>query len=120
MDIRVKSFNKKLKKYIDNYLMFSGFEKSPITFVAYSVAFNTWFIIIGLALLMYKKKYNLIIPILIVPVIFLSVLFGPVMLLRYLYQDFVIIPLLLAFVFGNFNKNQEILSKQPSDSEILI
>ena len=104
--IPIKSycFNPILRKIYDDIFLYNAFEKNPVSFLMFSMAFNFWFVLFSFFVLFYKKQYNIIVPLLIIPALFLTVLFGPISLLRYIYQNYLIVPILFAGVFSAFKK----------------
>lgn len=105
VDIIPKCFNHPLKKKFDSIFLNNSFEKNPITYILYNMAFNLWFLILGYLMLLYQKKYNMILILSIIPMLMLTVFLGPIALLRYIYQNYVILPLLFAFLFSDFEKS---------------
>ena len=98
-------FNPFLRKFYDSIFLFNSFEKNPISFILFAMGINFWIITSGFFILFYKKYYNFILPLIIIPFLFLTVLFGPIALLRYIYQNYLIIPLIFGFCFSKFEKN---------------
>ncbi len=98
-------FNPNLRKLYDSIFLFNSFEKNPITFILFAMGVNFWIIVSGFFILFYKKQYDFILPLIIIPFLFLTVLFGPIALLRYIYQNYIIIPILLGFCLSKIEKN---------------
>ena len=98
-------FNPILRKFYDSIFLFNSFEKNPISFILFAMGVNFWIIVSGFFILFFKKQYNFILPLIIIPFLFLTVLFGPIALLRYIYQNYLIIPLMLGFCLSKFEKN---------------
>ena len=101
--ISMHSLNKGLQKFYDGIFIEKSFEKNPISFIMFSLSINTWFIILGLFILAYKKRYDLILALSIIIALYISAQFGAIVLLRYIYTDFLIIPVLIAFCFSDKN-----------------
>ena len=102
--VKIKQFclNKPIRIIYDNIFMRASFVNNPISFLLFSIGVNTWVIITGFLILLYKRKYDFVISLSIITTLLLSVLFGPIVLLRYIYQNFLIIPILFAFCFSTF------------------
>ena len=73
------------------------FNNHLVTRVLFSIGANTWYLIAACFILIYKRRYDLIMPLLLPLGLLVSVLFGPMVLLRYIYQNFLILPLLVVF-----------------------
>ena len=99
------SFIPSLRKFYDSIFLSNSFEKNPISFVLFAMGINFWVIFSGFFILFFKKQYNLILPLIIIPFLFLTILFGPISLLRYIYQNYLIVPIILGFCFSKFEKN---------------
>ena len=99
------SFIPNLRKFYDSIFLSNSFEKNPISFVLFAMGINFWVIFSSFFILFFKKQYNFILPLIIIPFLFLTVLFGPICLLRYIYQNYLIVPIILGFCFSKFEKN---------------
>ena len=104
--IRMQSLLPKLKNYYDKIFIENYFNKSPLTYFLFSIAWNTWTVFFLMLILFFQKRYNCIISLIMIPAIFITLNFGAIALLRYIYIDFLIIPLLIAFTFGGMNKEK--------------
>ena len=93
----------KLQYWYDMLLARNSFYLLPVANAMFAIAYNTWFIILGFVLLFYRKKYNYIVVLSIIPALFITALLGPTVVIRYVWQNFQILPLLLAFCFSNLN-----------------
>lgn len=105
--IRTKSILPDLKKHYNEIFLNNSFENNIFLKPIFSMPYNTWFIIVGFFILLYKKKYDLVLAFSIILGIFISVLLGPIVLLRYVYQNFMVIPLLLAFCFSSIEEKNK-------------
>ena len=114
--ISMHSLNKPLQKFYNNLFLEKSFEKNPITFAMFAIGINTWFIIFCLFILAYKRRYDLILALSIVIALFIIAQFGAIVLLRYIYTDFLIVPLLIAFCFADKEKGiwSELTDKKAS------
>ena len=98
-------FIPQLRKLYDSVFLFNSFEKNPITFILFSMGMNFWILASGFFVLFFKRQYRAILPLSIIIFLFLTVLFSPIALLRYIYQDYIIIPLILGLCFFKFEKS---------------
>ena len=98
-------FNPILRKFYDSIFLFNSFEKNLISFILFAMGVNFWIIVSGFFIMFYKKQYDFILPLIIIPFLFLTVLFGPIALLRYIYQNYIIVPILLGFCLSKFEKS---------------
>ncbi len=114
--ISMHSLNKPLQEFYNNIFIGNSFEKNPITFMMFGIGVNTWFILFCLFVLAYKKRYDLILALSLVLALFISAQFGAIVLLRYIYTDFIIVPLLIAFCFSD--KENKIWYNLPDKKEI--
>ncbi|MBQ7450705.1 hypothetical protein IJS77_04745 [bacterium] len=100
--LKEENFLPKVKEFYNNIFLKNAFYSNPITLALFSFSYNTWFLILCFWILFYKKRYDCIIALAILPAIYITVLFGSTALIRYIYQNFLIIPVILAFCFGKF------------------
>ena len=77
-------------------------EKNPLKYMLITAGSNTCLNIFLFFIVFFKKRYDVIISSSIIFILFLTVLIGPVMMLRYVYQNFLILPLLFAACFSDF------------------
>ena len=97
-----------LRAFHDKIFLNNRFDNNFFTRLLFSISLNTWYFITALFILAYKRRYDLIVPLLLPLGLLVSVLFGPIVLLRYVYQNFLILPLLAAFcVTPNFSSSKE-------------
>ena len=86
-----------LQAFYDEIFLKNQFDKHFLTRLLFSIGPNTWYFIAALFILAYRRRYDLIVPLLLPAGLLISVLFGPTVSLRYIYQNFLILPLLAAF-----------------------
>ena len=86
-----------LRAFYDKIFLYNQFDNHVWTRLLFSIGINTWYLIIALFILMYKRRYDLIVPLLLPALLLVSVMFGPTVSLRYIYQNFLILPLLAVF-----------------------
>ena len=91
--------NKFIRLAYDKIFLKADFVNNPLLFCLFSIGVNSWLLLAMLLALAYKHKYKYLIPLLILVSIFWTILFGPIVLLRYVYQNFIAIPILLGFLF---------------------
>ncbi len=101
MPVGIKSYNKPLQVFCDKFIALYGFENNLFTLILFSIAVNTWLFLFCLIILLYERKYDIFAAFLLNFALLLTVLFAPVTLVRYVYQNFIIIPLLFTFCFCN-------------------
>ena len=100
-----KNLNPILKFYYDLLFKNNNFENNKFLFFIFSYAWNLWILIFCSFILAYKNEYRYL-SILIFPLISLFVmLFGPVSLLRYVYLNYLILPIIIGFTFNSDKNN---------------
>lgn len=104
--IEERNYLPKLRKLYDRIFLKSDFNKNPVLFMLFSLAVNTRFIILSFFILIYKKRYDLLLSVLSIFASLIIILFGPMALFRYVYPHFVVLPILWAYCFGNFDKSR--------------
>lgn len=102
--IEERNYLPKLRKLYDRIFLKSDFNRNPVLFFLFSLAVNTWFIIFCLFILIQKRRYDLIISLMSVYVSYITLLCGPMALFRYVYPNFVILPVIWAYCFGKFDE----------------
>ena len=99
----IKPYLKKL--YMDLFNK-NKFYNNKFLIPYFAFAYNTWTIVLVFWILFYKKRYDYIIALSIIPAIFITVLLGPTAVIRYIYQNYLILPILWAVCFGGFGKTK--------------
>ncbi|MBQ4646920.1 MAG: hypothetical protein IJB79_06195 [Candidatus Gastranaerophilales bacterium] len=103
--IEQKSFAPKIKKLYDEIFLNNKFEQYPIISNFFSISSILWLNILCFFILLYKKKYKLIMPLIFNFCLIFTILLGPISLLRYIYFNYLLLPLFLAFAFDDIKKN---------------
>ncbi|MDD3223915.1 MAG: DUF6020 family protein [Clostridium sp.] len=93
-----------LGKIIKEICYNDSYKKIPILSMLFRPGFMFWVLFISILICLYERKYKMLLPLFILLSLWISVLFGPVTLVRYLYPLFVDFPLMLMIVFKN-NEN---------------
>lgn len=95
----------KLKEIYDNLFLKTSFEAVPVLSSFFSISFNIWFNLLAFFIILYKRKYNLAIPLSFNFILLFFILFGPVSLTRYVYFNYLLVPIFIVAMFDNFKNN---------------
>ncbi len=92
-----------------NITLDAGYQKVPVLGTLYKPSISIWllFLLIGIAI--YRKNYDLWLIILPVVLQFITLLFGPVALIRYQYPIMMLVPFMLLCCFNNFRDHEATL-----------
>lgn len=88
-------------------------QKIPVISMLFSVGFVFWVLIICLGYNIYKKRNAIIVPLLLILFQWFTVVFGPIVLPRYVLILFFAFPLFITFLF-NGNRFEKNVSKEES------
>jgi len=88
-----------LKKLYDKIFMEMRFEENLFLKVMFSLGWNFWIVFTSLLIIAYRKSYGNLIPFVFIAALFFTILFAPLVILRYVWQDFIILPLLFVCTF---------------------
>lgn len=97
---KIPEFEKIIKGICYN----DSYKNIPVLSMFFRPGFMFWLLMITIFISLYERKYKMLLPLFILLSLWISVLFGPVTLVRYLYPIFVDFPLMLMIVFKN-NEN---------------
>lgn len=90
-----------LAKNIKDICYNDTYKNIPILSMLFRPAFIFWLLMLTIFICVYERKYKMLLPLFIFLFLWVSVLFGPVTLIRYLYPLFVGLPLMLMIIFIN-------------------
>lgn len=76
-------------------------ESIPIVSLFFSIGANFWIVLIGIGYSLYKNRYTIAMPLMLIVFLWVTLLFGPMTLVRYLLIVFFGFPLHLSILFNN-------------------
>lgn len=91
----------------DNLLEKATYQKVPILHILMNIGFNVFMMFFTIALLIYRKKYQLCLPLSLLLSLFITNLLGPVALMRYVYPIFVCFPFMLFLIYKTWSDKRE-------------
>lgn len=74
-----------------------SYERIPIVSMIFSIGANVWVLLNGVFYLLYRKKHNLLFPLIILLVYTMIFAFAPLILLRYFSALFIAMPFIISF-----------------------
>lgn len=90
----------------DNIFGYDSYQKIPVLSMIFSQGFMFWLLGITMLICLYQKRYKILLPLFMLLALWISILFGPIALIRYLYPLFVALPIMLMIVFKNKDKTE--------------
>lgn len=90
------SFFPTLYPPIERFARQLSFQNIPMASMLFSIGFQFWVLLFTMAYLLYRRLHRLLFPFLYVLLLFLTILLGPIMLVRYALYLFYLFPLTLA------------------------
>lgn len=94
-----------IKNIYDNIFLKCEFEKYPIISNMFSMSFILWINILCFFAILYKRKYKYSTPLIFNFCVIFTILLGPIALLRYIYFNYLLLPLFVALAFTNKKEN---------------
>lgn len=95
-----------LAEFYENHLENGGYQKIPVLSMLYSPGFYFWILCFGILLCIYKKNYNMAVPLGMMFLLWLTLMVSPVVVFRYAYPLVVCLPVMLAMMADKKNTAQ--------------
>lgn len=88
-----------LRHFMERIVSDNEYQKIPVVRILFAPAFYWWLLCLYMAIVIYKRKYPLLLPVVFLTSYYLTLLLSPTVLIRYMYPFVVTVPVLCCLLF---------------------
>ena len=88
-----------LRHFMERIVSDNEYQKIPVVRILFAPAFYWWLLCLYMAIVIYKRKYHLLLPAVFLASYYLTLLLSPTVLIRYMYPFVVTVPVLCCLLF---------------------
>lgn len=88
-----------LRHFMERIVSDNEYQKIPVVRILFAPAFYWWLLCLYMAIVIYRKKYPLLLPAVFLAGYYLTLLLSPTVLIRYMYPFVVTVPVLCCLLF---------------------
>lgn len=97
-EITEHSYLPGLRRFMERIVSDNEYQKIPVVRILFAPAFYWWLLCLYMAIVIYKRKYGLLLPAVFLGVYYLTLLLSPTVLIRYMYPFVVTVPVVCCFL----------------------
>ncbi len=104
------------ERYYNFFAHENGHERIPLLSLLFSPGFYCWMLLIAMLAMLYLKRYRLLWPMMLPLGVWLTLLLGPCLVMRYAYPIMASFPVFLAVCFNN-RESVRLIAPEPSAAD---
>lgn len=103
-EITQHSYLPGLRAFMEHIISDNAYQKLPVVRLVFAPAFYWWMLCMYMAVVVYRRKYRLLLPPVFLVIYYMTLLFSPTVLIRYMYPFVVTVPAICCCLIVDLEK----------------